>query len=206
LPAIGRITERWRMTGRGKPVWMVLQAFSWHKGDPRRYKNVAYPTFKETRFMAYDAIVHGCKGIMYWGSDTIDQPAFRTSIHAMTAELAALQPMLIAPNAAEPKVRLIEGDIDNLDNKARRGVRALVRKAGEDWLIILVNEDNVRHLGTEVTGLDALNGRELHLLYGDESLTVAGGELTTRMQAYETKLFATTRQFETPHRSGRDFE
>lgn len=206
LPTIGRLTDRWRMTGHGKPVWMVLQAFSWHKGDPKRYKAVAYPTFAETRFMAWDAIVHGAKGVIYWGSETIDVPAFRTSIYAMTAELAALQPVLVAPNVEGAAVRLIEGDIDNVDNKARRGVRTLVRKSGDDWVIVLVNEDNIRHLGVEVSGLRSLDGRELQLLYGDEPLTVSAGEITTRMQAYETKIFSTSRRFEAAQRDGRNFE
>ncbi len=206
LPTIGRLTDRWLMTGHGKPVWMVLQAFSWHKGDSKRYQTAAYPTFHETRFMAWDAIVHGAKGVIYWGSETIDVPAFRTSVYAMTAELAALQPMLIAPDVAGAKVRIIEGDIDNVDNKVRRGVRTIVRKSGDDWLVVLVNEDEVRHLGVEVSGLEALNGRELHLLYGDEPLSVTAGEITTRMQAFETKVFSTSLRFETPARDGRDFE
>lgn len=206
LPTIGRLTDRWSMTGHGKPVWMVLQAFSWHKGDPKRYKGVAYPTFHETRFMAWDAIAHGARGVIYWGSETIDKPEFRQSIYAMTAELAALQPMLVAPDIAGAKVRLIEGDIDNIENKARRGVRTLLRKSGDDWLLVLVNEDDIRHLGVEVSGLEALTGRELHLLYDDEPITVTAGEITTRMQAYEIKVFSTSRRFETPQREGREFE
>lgn len=206
LPTIGRLTDRWIMTGHGKPVWMVLQAFSWHKGDPNRYKGVAYPTFHETRFMAWDAIVHGAKGVIYWGSETIDKPEFRTSIYAITAELAAMQSILVAPDVSGVKVRLIEGDIDNIENKVRRGVRTLVRKVGDEWVVVLVNEDEVRHLGVEVSGLEALNGKDLHLLYGDESITVTAGEITTRMQGYETKVFSTSRRFEASQREGREFE
>jgi hypothetical protein len=206
LPAIGRITDRWLATGHGKPVWMVLQAFSWHKGDPKRYQGIAYPKFHETRFMAWDAIVHGAKGVIYWGSETIDLPAFRTSLYAMTAELAALQPFLIAPYVEGAKIRLIEGDLENLDNRVRRGVRTMIRRSGDDWLVVLVNEDDVRHLGVEVSGLPQLDGRELHLLYGDEPVTVSAGEITTRMQAYETKIFSTSRRFEAQRREGRDFE
>jgi hypothetical protein len=80
-----------------------------------------------------------------------------------------------------------------------------LRQAGDEWLLVLVNEDDTRHLGVEVTGLAALNGRELHLLYGDESSSVERGEFLTRMQALETKVFATSRKWECPRRAGRDF-
>ena len=80
-----------------------------------------------------------------------------------------------------------------------------LRQSGDDWLLVLVNEDDARHLGVEVTGLEALNGRELLLLYGDESSTVDRGEFLTRMQAYETKVFSTSRKWESPRRSGREF-
>ena len=202
LISIGKMTDRWRTVGRGKPVWMVLQAFSWHKVRPERYPQAAYPTFAETRFMAWDALMHGARGIFYWGSEFIDKPEFRPSVLAMTAELAAVEPFLMAPPVEGPRLRLIEAD---LAGKTTRGVRLLARRVQDHWLIVLVNEDDARHMGVEISGLDALNGRELHLLYGDETVRVAGGEAMTRMQAYETKVFATSRQWESRRRAGRDF-
>lgn len=215
LAAVGKMTDRWLMTGRGKPVWMVLQACSWHRVRPERYKQEAYPSFSQTRFMAWDAVVHGARGILYWGSEFVDDSRFLTSIYAMTAELAALQPFLIglSPEDAKnlepdverrlPKVRLIEAD---LEEKTRRGVRMTFRQAERDqFLIALVNEDDIPHHGVEIRGLDFLEGRDLVLLYGDEAVKIVDGELMTRMQPYETKLFATSRRWESSRRSGRDF-
>jgi hypothetical protein len=206
LPSIGKVTDRWRMAGRGKPVWMVLQGFSWHKVRPERYPEPAYPTFAETRFMAWDAVAHGARGVLYWGCEFIDRPEFRTSVYAMTSELAALGPLLAAPplppTAPGPTVRLVESDVEG---KTRRGVRLAARSSGDQWMIALINEDDTRHLGVEVRGLDALDGRDLDLLYGDETVRIARGELTTRMQPFETKVFATGRRWESPRRAGRDF-
>jgi hypothetical protein len=210
--SIGKVTDRWLMTGRDrKPVWMVLQAFSWHKIRPERYPREAYPTFDETRFMAWDAIAHGARGVLYWGAEFIDRPEFRTSILAMTAELAAVGPLLFWPEGVpqlEPGVRLIEADVDG---KTKRGVRALFRGSGDDALVVLVNEDDTRHMGVEVRGLEVLsrnpqNSLTLQLLYGDESFTITDeGVLLTRMQPYEVKVFATSRKWESPRRAGRDF-
>jgi hypothetical protein len=225
LVSIGKMTDRWRMTGREMPVWMVLQAFSWHTVRPERNPEPAYPTFEESRFMAWDAIVHGARGILYWGSEFVDDGDFLPSIHAVTAELAALQPFLVgwrpddgdsAENprpVAEPKwpgVRLVEA---NLEGKTKHGVRMTFRITNEkDWLIVLVNEDDIPHHGVEIRDLGSnpldlgsLEGREFFLLHGDEAVKVENGELMTRIQPHEVKLFATSRKWESPRTEGRHY-
>ena len=80
-----------------------------------------------------------------------------------------------------------------------------VRRAGQDWIIIMVNEDYKPYLGVEVTGLDILNGRTLELLYGDEKVTVERGEFITRIKPLEVKVFATAIKWEARQRKGRNF-
>src|SRR5207245_937461 len=62
--AVGDFTGRFQSIGQGKPVWMVLQGFSWHQTKPPKDERLVYPSFVETRVMAYDAIAHGAKGIL----------------------------------------------------------------------------------------------------------------------------------------------
>jgi hypothetical protein len=203
---VGTSTERWKQVGRGRPVWMVLQGFSWTdlEGDS---DDAAYPTFAESRLMAYDCIAHGARGILYWGSSymkSAGHEAFRESLYALTGELAALQPFLTAPEESYVQVKLIEGKrrTDPMPGHegdlppAELGVRVVARRTGRDWLIVLVNEDDRMQFGVEVSGLDALNGVEFVLLYGDETATVNGGELITRMKPHEVKAFATDRKWE----------
>jgi hypothetical protein len=203
VAVIGEATERWKKVGRNKkPVWMVLQAFSWSElGDYYGHKTVVYPSFNESRFMAYDAIVHGARGILYWGSQYLKSAEFRQSLYALTSELAALQPFLVAPEYSHAHLTLVELKRD----LSTRGVRMSVRRAGQDWIVILVNEDDSPYLGVEVTGLDELNGHTLELLYGDENVTVERGEFITRIKPLEVKVFATTRKWETEQRKGRNF-
>jgi|GEM_PF-680854 len=203
VAVIGDATERWKKVGRNaKPVWMVLQAFSWSElGEYYGHKTVAYPSFADSRFMAYDAIVHGARGILYWGSHYLKSAEFRQSLYALTSELAALQPFLVASEYPQAHLALVELYRD----LSARGVRLSARRAGREWAIILVNEDDRAYLGVEVTGLHELNGRTLELLYGSEKATVKRGELTTRIKPLEIKVFATSRQWETKQRKGRDF-
>ena len=204
VTVIGDATDRWmRVRHRGeKPVWMVLQAFSWHElGDYYKAKKAAYPTFNQSRQMAYIAIAHGAKGILYWGSSYLKSDEFRTSLYALTRELAELQPFLVAPHvegvrAGVVEVRKSPTDLD---------VRAFARKSGDDWIVVVINKDNRAHLATEVLGLEELNGRKLVLLYGNEETTVSRGELITRMLPNQVKVFATSRKWEAEDRKGREY-
>jgi len=198
--AVADYTERYKRVGRGKPVWMVLQGFAWGELAGVR-EPVAYPSFAETRMMAWLAIVHGARGILYWGMDAAPpQPAFRESLYAMASELAALQPFLTAPEAEAVRVEII--DSEGFD-KPGRGVSWTCRRAGGDWLVVLVNEDDRPHMGVVVTGLRGPS--RVELLYGSETATVRGGEFVTRLMPYEVKVFATGRRWESARRAGRDF-
>ncbi len=202
LPHMGEGVERWKMVGDGMPVWMVLQAFSWDElGERYESRGTAYPSFAESRFMAYDVIAHGAKGILYWGSHYLKSDEFRQSLYALTAELAALQPFLVAPEVPDTAVRLVEFP----EQSQGRGVAYTVRRSGDDWLVILVNDDSERHMGVEVSGLDGLEGREVSLLYGQETLTVSDGEIVVRMQPYETKVYSNSKSLEVAERDGRDY-
>ncbi len=201
VQSIGRLVNRWEAIGHGKPVWMVLQAFSWHALRPERGR--MYPSFAQSRFMAYDAIVHGGEGIFYWGSNWIEDPKFRESLYALTSELSRLQPFLIGDVLQGVRARTI----DDLFDPPGRGVRAMLLRSANDYLLILVNEDGHRHLGVEVSGLEALAERDLSLLYGDETFHVSDGTLVTRMQPFDVKLFCThAARYESPRGEGRDYE
>ena len=201
---IGSVTDRWNQIGQGKPVWMVLQAFAWSElGDYYGVKDVAYPTFVESRFMAYEAIIHGAKGILYWGSAYLKSEPFRESLYALTSELSALQPFLTAPVMDYGKVNLIEFDQD--ENFPVRGVKSWVRQTDGQWLIVLINEDNFPHLSVEMKGLDALNGRTLDLLYSNEQVQIEQATFLTRLKPFEVKVFATDRKWEAKNKEGREY-
>ena len=202
-------TDRWRHVGKGRPVWMVLQAFSWNDLDDEHGDIAAFPTFAESRLMAYVCITHGARGILYWGSSYLKSPgheAFRKLLYALTSELAALQPFLTAPVERYVTVQVTDdGRTDIPIPASMRGVSVTARRTGRDWLIILVNEDPDSHMGVEVVGLDALNGTEFLELYGDEKTTISEGGFVTRMGPFEVKLFSTHRKWETNQREGREF-
>jgi len=151
--SVADYTERYKAIGRGRPVWMVLQAFAWGNLKGYSAEAVTYPTFDETRLMAYLALTHGARGILYWGSAYVpgEDASFRDSILAMTSELSALQPFLVAPEDKTVRVELIESE--GRPQPGGRGVSWMARRAGADRLIVLANEDEWAHMGVVVSGL-----------------------------------------------------
>lgn len=220
LPGVvGYYTQRFQRIGRGKPVWMVLQAFSWHSIAPNE-RQLIYPSFAESRLMAYAAIANGAKGVLYWGTVTLPKETpFRQSLLALASELHALQPFLTAKDEADARLSLTDsltskelaGPRSSLrDSRGRplenhQGVRLVVRQAAGEWLVVLVNEDNHHHMGVEVSGLAPLEGQTLAQLYGAETATVTHGGFVTRLKPYEVKVFAVSRKWESARRAGRDF-
>lgn len=200
---MGGTTERWKQIARGKPVYMVLQAFSWSELDKNpNERKPFYPSFNQSRFMAYDVIVRGAKGIMYWGSHYLKSEKFRESLYALTKELSSLQPFLTVTAENKVSTRLIETDA----GQNFFGVKVSARCVGREWIVILINEDNERHMGVEVVGLEPLNGYELVQLYGDEKVQVENGEFITRMPALSVKVFSTSRKWETLELGGRAYK
>ena len=202
---VGDFTERYQHVGRGKPVWMVLQGFSWHELTPPKDEYLVYPSFAETRLMAYSAIAHGAKGILYWGTEVVPkESSFRQSLLALVSELNELQSFLTAPE--EPGVRVSWTDSRDGTPEGSHGVRVIARHANQGWLVALVNEDDHAHMGLEVIGLKKLEGQTLELLYGSEKAAVERGGFVTRIKPQEVKVFATSRKWETSRRAGRNFQ
>ncbi|MCC7491498.1 MAG: carbohydrate binding domain-containing protein [Fimbriimonadaceae bacterium] len=87
-----------------KPILMVLQGFAWATLSQRDDPQAVYPTFAESRFMAYDAITAGANGILYWGCHYTPRPSpFWSDLKALVSELRALAPALASlPPAGGP--------------------------------------------------------------------------------------------------------
>lgn len=204
---LGRVpdsTDRFVRIGLGRPIWMVLQGFAWREIMPERKEGIAYPSFRETRWMAWTSITHGASGVLYWGMNVSlggrksgpIPDGFRHSLYAMASELAAVEPFLLEPSHKGAKITPVKGE---------RGISLTVRRSGNDWLVALVNEDDKPHFDVEVTGLSELNGRSLRQLYGNERADVIGGWFVTRLLPHQVKLFTVTGKGEAAYRPGRDY-
>src|SRR5919201_5766429 len=71
ISLVGDVTKKMVAAAGGKPVWMTLQ-IAWSGVMPNQtHPDIVprFPTFLEARFMAYQAIVAGARGLVFYGGN-----------------------------------------------------------------------------------------------------------------------------------------
>ncbi len=164
-----------RVAGPARPVWMVLQGFAWEMlrdASDRRPDHILYPTLAQTRYMAYDAIIHGANGIIYWGlHSTTQETAFWRDLTLVTKEIAALSPVLSARDADYvPVVRYHE-----MGHSVDAGVETRVKEHDGVLYLLAANSDKSPARASVTVPRGVTRARVL----GEErDLPVTGGVLT----------------------------
>lgn len=179
MASVGNYTRRMRQAAAGKPVWMVLQGFGW--GDlfthetPEKRKELRQPTLEETRFMAYDAIANGARGICYWGTYLISKESpFWNELMQVIREIHDLQPVLSSRDAGLKTVVTVDESFNSFD----RPVQVLPKQVGRDIHFIVVNENKNRNpVIYNIQGLEKLNGTRYTDRISGKKSTVENGTL-----------------------------
>jgi len=197
--SVGDYTDRMKAGAPGKACAMVLQGFGWRdleeKPDEERakYGFGRRPTLKEQRFMAWDAIVHGANAILYWGTAYLKEPesestrTFWRELLAVTKEVRSLERFIVAPDVTPaPSVRVEEHYASNDGT----GVRAMLKKSGDQYLLVVVNE-NPYGVAFTVQGLPhAVMGRSFRLLGGDgQTLPVDGRSVRDGIKGFDVRIY-----------------
>ena len=181
MSCVGDYTRRMAQAAPGKPVWMVLQGFGWGDIQPDKPEDVRKelrpPTLEETRYMAFDASVHGARGILYWGSHAVEKVStFYGELLAFVAELRDLQPVLAAPDAVLDITVSYQPTYGSVDRAATVLAKA---SDGAPWLFVVNEWTNP--LACDLRGLESLNGtRYWDRLSGGEA-EVKDGTLSLKM-------------------------
>lgn len=141
---------------RGKPVWMTLQ-ISW-SGVGQPGKTLRYPDFTQERFMTYQTIINGARGINWFGGGSLQTLNERDRalgfnwtfwdriLKPLLAELNEKSPLheaLVAPNSKLP-VRVQGGE----------GMEFVVREVGNEIFILACKREG-KTVEVKFTGLPA---------------------------------------------------
>jgi hypothetical protein len=199
LTAVGAYTGRMRRAAPGKSIWMVLQGFGWRDlsddpekdTDPQKGRR---PNFRETRFMAYDAIVHGANAILYWGTHYIEKDSLLwRDLMKIARELRALEPAILGRWPKTVPLSVADETYGSIDGQ---GPRLMLRKTKEDWVLIAVNECS-QGVSFTISGLpEETEGRTLYRLYSDESRIVRQRSISDGIRGFGVHVYATSRSFE----------
>lgn len=173
---VGEYVDKMRqVAGPGRPVWMVLQGFAWAAlDDATRIKSsIVYPSYEQTRYMAWQSVIHGCNGIIYWGTHTLQQPGECWSgITRVVRELADLHDVLVADEVPVP----LEKDYDELGYSIDAGVEASVRDAG-GFRYLLTANSSTDPAGATFRGLKGFPDGEAEVVGEGRTVTAKNGAL-----------------------------
>jgi hypothetical protein len=161
ISMVGDFTKTMMQVTDGKmPVWMTLQ-IAW-SGVIKPGKTLRFPTFADERFMTYQAIINGARGLIYFGGHipkamSVEDAALgwnwrfwqrvlRPVIEEI-GEKSPLQPALVAPDSKLP-IAVAAGD----------GIEFCVREVGDELFILACKREGATVLAT-FNGLPAWTTR-----------------------------------------------
>ncbi|MBI1388814.1 MAG: hypothetical protein GC154_10250 [bacterium] len=160
---VGEFTDKMKRIAQPfGAVFMVLQGFAWEALRPAAEQNpslIRYPSARETRFMAYDAVIHGAHGLMYWGlSYTPPGHDFIQNLSTTLNELRDLTPAITGERFLhEPALRYQERG-----SSIASGIETLCLRERRRNVLIAVNTSidpaaaRFYALPDAFTGVDAL--------------------------------------------------
>ncbi len=126
LSCVGKYAElSRRLSWDEKPVWMVLQGFGWSEENGKLNDKTPRPTEHQLRFMVWNAVTHGARGILWYGlggmSDVYSE--WWRGFSNVNRELAAAGAMIAAGGAGE-----IPGLPENVRGLSGNGLMVLVNE------------------------------------------------------------------------------
>jgi hypothetical protein len=130
LSVVGDYTRWIRDISAPKPVWMVLQ-ICW-SGVTKPGKTLRFPTLPEERYMVYQAIINGARGLVFFGGNVMEgmNDRDRKLGWNWTFYERVLKPVLDEIKPGSPLYPALIAPGSKLPVRAE-GVETVVREAGE---------------------------------------------------------------------------
>lgn len=183
ISCVGKYVDKMQASvNNQKPVWMTLQGFSWkHYFDFE--DNGDYPTWEQMRFMSYDSIVHGAKGLLFWGTQYIKNPDFWQILFGIASELNKISDILSGETISQPSLKV------NND-----GIVFIEKRYDGKHYIIAVNEKNIS-LNAEFNTI--LHDKQLNVLFENRSIFLENGSFVDRFLPYDVHIYTNEKNLST---------
>lgn len=191
ISVVGDYTKRMLEVSEGKmPVWMVLQ-ICW-SGVVKPGKTLRFPTYPEERFMSYQAIIDGARGIIYFGGNLRQAMApedgrlgwnwkfWNRVLRPVIEEIgnkSPLEPALVAPDSKLPVKLTGASDVE-----------FCVREAGPDIFVLACKREG-QTVNVEFSGLPAVNSPAEVMFESPRTVQVSGGKFTDWFGPFEVHVY-----------------
>jgi hypothetical protein len=182
LSQVGEYADKMRaVAGPHRAVFTVLQGFAWEmlREKDRDPAMVLYPTAAQLRFMAWQSIVHGANGLVWWGlSYTPPEAPLWNDLKTVVRELAQVRAALAATSVKLPLKLTYHDTGHSLD----RGIEWIAKPLGRETLLIAVNADPNP---VEVT----LEGLDRFRLFESKPVPWKNGRLHQSFEPFGTRVW-----------------
>jgi hypothetical protein len=193
---VGDITRKMVRAAGSKPIWMTLQiAWSGVIATEQHPANVPrFPTLSQERFMAYQAIVNGARGLAFFGGHLtqIARPADAQAGWNWTFWERVLRPLLQELTSDSVAPALVAPNARSRVKASARDVELVTREAGGFIYVIAVR----RGSATSRVGFSGLprglTGGEVLFEYNDQTfrtVSVANGGFRDWFAQHDARVY-----------------
>jgi len=186
ISQVGQYADKMRqVAGPGRAVFMVLQAFAWEdlREKDRDPRMVLYPTRDQLRFMAWQSIVHGVNGLLFWGAHSIPgRAAIWDDLLSVAREIDSLLEPLSAPPLSLP----IQCRYHDTGHSLDRGIEWVAKTEKGGVLVFAVNAD-CNPVDVTMEGLPG--ARTCEVLFESRNLPVTGASVRDQFAPFGVHLY-----------------
>ena len=175
ISMIGRyVDDLCELVNYKKPVWMVLQADHVQGGR--------FSTLKELRFMTYSAIVHGAKGVLYFGQDLSVgwTSEFWETMGNIAKELDFMSPILVG--------RTYKGKIKLAFEPQKAGIKGICKDYNGEKYLIVINEEPAP-IKVTFTFSSLTDISDIEVLFEGRTIKSTGKTFADLFQGYEVHIY-----------------
>jgi hypothetical protein len=186
ISQVGQYADKMRqVAGASRGLFMVLQGFAWEmlRDKDRDPRHVLYPSLEETRFMAYQSIVHGVTGLIWWGlHKTPPESGLWEHIAATARELKHIALEL----AAAPQRIGWKIEYHDTGHSLDRGIEWIVKPSGAGSLLIALNADKNP---VECTFAGLAGYRGIEVLFEKRAVRLDRGTLRDEFAPFAARVY-----------------
>jgi len=191
ISMVGDYTRRMMEVGAGKlPVWMILQ-IAW-SGVAKPNATLRYPTFAQERFMTYEAIINGARGLIYFGGNvkSVLTPEdarlgwnwrfWERTLRPVIREIgdrSPLYPALLAPSSPL-----------SIKTASATGMEYCAREVGDDLFVLACKREGTTER-VQFSGLPPWAGKGEVLYESPRTVLAANGGFTDWFAPFDVHVY-----------------
>ena len=191
ISQVGEYADKMRkVAGPNRPVFMVLQAFAWETlkdevgMEEVREEKVLLPSYAQSRFMAFNSLIHGANGVVYWGSFTLPvNSQCWTDIKRVTREVSDLAQPLATRTVKDFKLDI---DYVEMGHSVDDGVQWIVKAHGGKKYLFTCNADKNACKAT-LSGLKDV--KTCTVFNENRTLPIENGSITDSWRRFDVHVY-----------------